>query len=427
MTGSFENIPGTRFRGTRDPEGWKPQMLATTAQDRFYTQFFAFDTTLDFEVLHLTALGGTGPLSPGVAPSMAITGPLGGAAALSSPYIAVDMGTTVDTATVLLCRDQETGAPLIVRPPVELRAMVTLSQRLAENNVLIGFFECDPVTGVLRRGTTYAALPTFLNSRNMCAFRLDGATATQSNGIYRAAESGAFTIGATSFTGFTTVATGTAPDLSAPDEMVLSFERDAIRFRTIDVNSPTVVPTVVRRSDAVPNPTASYRVGLVFMNPSGPAPVSATIARVHMLNVLDSVRLDTSPRNADQDIQGAWPVQHVGQIGARIDSVSPTINTDSTTALGAGATLTGASRDAGATATFSYFAANVTADQAGTVRVEKSTDATTWRRATADLALAANGVVDVRIPVTVRYHRVIVVNGGVAQTLMMATSAYLRT
>jgi hypothetical protein len=427
MTGSFENLPGTRFRGTRDPEGWQPQMLAGTAQDRFFSQFFAFNTTLDFQVQHLTTLAGTGPLSPGVAPSMAITGPSGGAAAGSTPYISVNMGTTADTATVLLCRDQESGAPLIVRPPVELRAFVTMSQRLAENNVLIGFFECNPATGALLRGTTYASLPTYLNSRNMCALRLDGTTATQANPIYRAAEASAFAVGPTSFTGFTTVAGGTDPNFTAPDEIVINFERDGLQFRTIDVNSATMIPTVIRRSDAVPDPKAAYRVGVVFLNAGGTPPASNTFARVHMLNVLDSVRLDTSPRRPIQDIHGAWPVQHVGQIPARLENVSPTLNAETTTPLGAGATYTGGARDQGTIATFSYFAANVTADQASTVRIEKSTDSTTWTRATPDTALTANGVVALQIAATTRYHRVIVVNGAAAQGVLSAHSAYLRT
>lgn len=410
-----------------DPVGKK--LLVGTATDRFFWQGYDFDTDRDWEVLHLTALGGTGPLNTGPSPVMPITGPLGGAAAASTPYLQIDMGTAVDVATVLLCRDPETGGPLVVRPPVELRAAVTLSQRLAENNVFLGFFECDAATGALRRGTRFADLPTFLNFSNMCAMRLDGTVATQATPIVRVAEAGPFNAGATTFAGFTSTPGGSGPNWTFGDEIVVNFERQGLLFRTADVNTPTVVPTLVRRNDAIPDPTAAYRVGIVLLNPSGPAPTSGTLARIHMLNVLDSIRLDMSPRLTARDTMSAFPVQIVDQAGFRIDSVAPGIFTDTTTPLAAGATFTGAGRDQGATATFSYYAVNVAADAAGTVRIEKSTEAvpTTWRRASEDIPLAAGGIVDRRIPATARHHRVVVVNGGVAQGFLSVTSAYLRT
>jgi hypothetical protein len=107
-----------------------------------------------------------------------------------------------------------------------------------------------------------------------------------------------------------------------------------------------------------------------------------------------------------------------------ISGSSPSINSETSTNLGAGATYTGSSRDGGSTAVNRTFAARFFADQAGTCRIEHSTDGTTWRRATADTALAANGVVEFSLPVTVRYHRCILVNGGVAQGAVLVSSCY---
>lgn len=107
-------------------------------------------------------------------------------------------------------------------------------------------------------------------------------------------------------------------------------------------------------------------------------------------------------------------------------SSTPTINAETSTNLGAGATYTGASRDGGSTATNQRFAARFYANQAGTCRVDMSTDGTTWRRATVDTALAASGVVEFNLPAVTRYHRCVLVNGGVAQTEVLVSSAYFR-
>ena len=69
---------------------------------------------------------------------------------------------------------------------------------------------------------------------------------------------------------------------------------------------------------------------------------------------------------------------------------------------------------------------NAVANQAGTVRVEKSTDNTTWRRATADIAVAANVPQQLEVLVTTRYMRAVYVNGASAQTEFLLTSGYHR-
>ena len=121
-------------------------------------------------------------------------------------------------------------------------------------------------------------------------------------------------------------------------------------------------------------------------------------------------------------------VTTVGTVtGATITGMTPTLNTETSTNLGAGATYTGASRDGGSTAVNQRFAARFYADQSGTCRVDMSTDGTTWRRATADLALTATAPVEVNIPAVTRYHRCILVNGGVAQGAVLVASAYFKS
>jgi hypothetical protein len=115
-----------------------------------------------------------------------------------------------------------------------------------------------------------------------------------------------------------------------------------------------------------------------------------------------------------------------GTVTGNIGTSGLAVYTDSSTNLGVSATFTGTSRDAGATPAYNKFIVNAVADQAGTVRVEKSTDNATWRRATADIAVAVNVPQQLEVLVTARYHRVVYVNGGVAQTQFSLTSAYHR-
>lgn len=288
------------------PKTGNGALLVGTAEDRFYSQFFDFDTDNDWELLHATTLAGLTPFNAGAHPAMPVTGPLGGAAAGSTPYVNIAAGTTGNIATLLLARP-------IVKAPVEARIGITMSQRLTQNNVLVGFFECDPVTGELLRGNQYRDEQALLNIRNLVAFLLDGATATQANMAYRASESGAVVVGATTFSGFTTVAGGTGPNFTSGDELIINFERDRLTFRSLDNNSVSFnsSPTI-SRNDAIPNHNRAYRFGVIVLNNGTPA--SNTDVRLHYVNVLNSARLDISPRFTANDVAKSLPVQVLGTL-----------------------------------------------------------------------------------------------------------------
>lgn len=131
----------------------------------------------------------------------------------------------------------------------------------------------------------------------------------------------------------------------------------------------------------------------------------------------------TEPIPAVQ-VTGTQPVS--GTVTANIGTSGLVVYTDSSTNLAGAATFTGTSRDGGATPAYNKFVVNAVADQAGTVRVEKSTDNTTWRRATADIAVAANVPQQLEVLVTTRYMRAVYVNGASAQTQFLLTSGYHR-
>jgi hypothetical protein len=102
-------------------------------------------------------------------------------------------------------------------------------------------------------------------------------------------------------------------------------------------------------------------------------------------------------------------------------------HTGTTTALAAAATFTGSSRDnggGGVVGRYAYFNAYALADQAGIVRIELSNDGSTWFRATADVAMAANSPVFLQVPVIARFYRQVVVNGATLQTSFISNSSY---
>lgn len=100
---------------------------------------------------------------------------------------------------------------------------------------------------------------------------------------------------------------------------------------------------------------------------------------------------------------------------------------DSSTALAANATFTGTARNSGTSSTnlrYAKFNAFAFSDQACTIRIEASTDSATWRRATADVAIAAGTSQYLTVPVVAAFHRLVVVNGATAQTAFQASSSY---
>lgn len=100
---------------------------------------------------------------------------------------------------------------------------------------------------------------------------------------------------------------------------------------------------------------------------------------------------------------------------------------ETSTPLAASATFNGASRDGGAASpgpvAGAYFNAMIYADQVGTATLQRSNDGTTWTPA-ATAAIAASTPLTLQVPVTARYHRIVVENGGTLQTVLSVNTSY---
>ncbi len=252
-------------------------LLTGTARERFFDNFHEFDTTNTWEVVQT----GTG---------MAITGPLGGAVAGSSPYLNISSGTTINQKTIILSRQT-------FNMPVDLRYQITASQRIANNRLIIGFVQVDPVTGAILTSTTYSTAPDVLNARNAAVHQHDGTVATTAQLRVRAAGAALNTFANAFGTGFTTVATGSSPNFLSATTYGLTMERDRISARAYGQNVTTNTGGQFGYDQTLVNPTAVYKLCIIVEN-LGTAPASSTDWRFHLINILDATRFDVSPRNA---------------------------------------------------------------------------------------------------------------------------------
>lgn len=100
---------------------------------------------------------------------------------------------------------------------------------------------------------------------------------------------------------------------------------------------------------------------------------------------------------------------------------------ETSTPLAASATFNGASRDGGAASpgpvAGAYFNAMIYADQTGTATLERSNDGAAWTPA-ATAPIVASTPLTLQVPVTARYHRIVLENGGTLQTVLSVNSSY---
>jgi hypothetical protein len=258
-----------------DPLGEK--LLVGTARDRFFDGFNPFDTSLTghWELVQ------TGP-------GMTITGPLGGAVAGAVPYINIASGVTAASKTILLSRSS-------FLMPLDLRYQISASQRIANNHLIIGFVEVDPVTGAIVTSNSLVAEPEALNARNAVYHKHDGTVATTASLRARAAGSALDTLANAFGTAFSTVATGTSPNFIPATTFGFMLEREKILSRAWGQNLLTNTGGQFAFDRVMLDPTKRYKLVIIVENVAAPA--STTDWRIHNINVMDATRVDVSPRN----------------------------------------------------------------------------------------------------------------------------------
>lgn len=267
-----------------DQDGEK--LIVSTSRGKIFDNFATFNTSPagKWELLQ------TGP-------GMTITGPVGGAVAGGGPYINISSGTTAGSKTVLLWRGEA------VRMPFDLRYQVTASQRVANNQFLIGFVEVDDAEAIVT-STQFSTADEVLNARNAVFHRHDGTVATTFNLRVRA---GGSALDILASAAGTTAATGTGPNFICQNYFGLIAERDRIGTRAWGQNVLTNTGGQVSYDRLALDPTKNYRLAVIVENTGAPA--SSTDWRLHAINMLDVVEFGVSARNAGSgDTARAFPI-----------------------------------------------------------------------------------------------------------------------
>lgn len=417
ISGVDENGNPVQFKALPDGsfllagyEGVGQKLLVGTAREK---SFWDLSTNDDYDIVQTGA-------------GMTISSPLGGASTGSVPYRTISSGITPGVQTILLSKSS-------FRAPLEARYQISASQRIANNSFRIGFVEVNEATGAIFTDTSIVTAPTVLNARNAALHEWSGVTATSATLLTRTGGSAIDSLATAFGTGFTTVATGTSPNFIAASGFAISLERDRVNARGFTLNTTANTGLVFAMDRVTPSPSKLYKLAIIVENGAS-APASSTDWRIHAINVMDATRFDVSPRNPGSgDLTKAFPVwigqtlnvQPSSATGLPVLDTSTTYYTDNITNQAASATVTGTSRDAGAAPSrFNKFTAFAFADQPGTMRIEVSDAGTTWRRATADMAVAANTPATLTVPIVNRYYRVIYVNGATPQTAFLLSSAF---
>jgi hypothetical protein len=329
---------------------------------------------------------------------------------------------TVANSVLTIAAGTGAGATAIIRCTNKFRIkaytrfVVSLSQRIANQNVYLELTNAA--------GTTYAR------------YDFNGTTATTVQ--CQTANQGTAN----------TAISVTCPITANYGTFDIYCDTNDVVFSSVASNSNTVKAGIATFDRLILDPDEDYFVQVRVVN-GVTAPASNTNINIDavVLQDLTGLKVDIIRGDGTASVSNAAPVQVlnaplVGQSGVWTVQPGNTANTtpwlvapannafynETTSAQAASATFTGTSRDIGAAASilhrYSAFNAAVFANVAGSVRIEMSNDGTTWRRATADTAVAANNPVFLSIPTTTRYHRAVYVNGAAAQTAFMLNTSY---
>ena len=319
--------------------------------------------------------------------------------AVSGSVLSIATGTTINTETIL-------RSMLTYTVPFRVMYIFMLSQRIANQEF---YLEITNAAGTM-----------------LAQWLLDDISAT----VGKHNSANANTAGTAASVTIATTASYAIAELELfPDE---------VYFHSRGANSSAVRTLSAVRSRLVPDPNELYFVQIRARN-LGVAPGSSTTLFVDAVTVQDIAELTaeiTAGRGAMVGSQ-AIAVQAVGGTIGTVSTVTTATTlttgniqsiqtqfTDSTTALAAGATFTGTTRDITTTPRRNRVTARAFADQAGTLFIEQSRDSTTWRNpATHSVAVAVGETRQLTVDIVTRYWRVRYLNGATLQGAFELLSA----
>lgn len=146
--------------------------------------------------------------------------------------------------------------------PARFSFGLTLSQRIANQTLVVEFVSCDPATGVI-------------DANNVMSFVFDGTTAT--NAKYRVKNGSGTALDSSSVTVVTTAGGGVYEVEAFSDE---------VWFHSESADATVGRSNSYRRNSICPDPTASYRIRISWIN-GATAPASSTNAVFRFISAVD--------------------------------------------------------------------------------------------------------------------------------------------
>lgn len=311
---------------------------------------------------------------------------------VASSVMAIAAGVNANEAATVRCTKP-------IRTKFYARFIAQLSQRIVNQNIYL------EVTNAA--GTTFAR------------YDFNGVTATSAQ-----AQTGN---GGTT----NTAVTATVPTTASYASFDIYADATNVLFSSVAANTNSAKSGVIDFDRNALDPNEDYYVQIRVLN-GATAPATGTTVNIDavILQDLTGVSVNIVRGDGTAAIANSTPVQVLSMptVAANAVAQNNVFYNESVTAQAAGATVTGTARDTAVAALsvhrYSAFNASAFADQAGTLRIEVSNDNVTWRRATADTAVAANAVVVLTVPVMTRYHRAVFVNGATLQTAFMLNTSF---
>lgn len=380
--------------GAAKGEGNNPLLLSTT-QNRFRDDFY--NNTLN------TSKWATPVVGSGMAVDVVtLTGS-------ASSGLRFQTGTTVAADSYVL--SQQT-----FQVPFRCQFGLYLSQRIANQDFYIEFVSVDS-NGVP-------------DEKSIIGWDFNGTTATQ--GIYRSGSDGTIVSSALS-TITTTAGSGNFEIESFTDES---------RFHTGAQNSSAVRAASFRNVRYAADPNSTYKLRIRAKNGST-APASTTTMYINYVVIddhveiaaelisgrgnataSDSLPVNISASNATVSVSGS----------ATVTPVAVTTNVETTTVVAVNTAYAGGSKDSGSgTSAYKDFIATACADKTGTLFIQGSTDASTWRfLCKADMQAIMDPILGTSVySVTLaqelsgfRYYRAYYINGAGTQTFFALTTRF---
>jgi hypothetical protein len=322
----------------------------------------------------------------------------GGSITFSGGAIVIASGTTINSDTSITTKET-------FQIPFRVSFNAVLSQRIINQSFIVEAISVNSTTGVP-------------DGQHTCAWVFDGTTATQAK--YRVQNSALTPLDS---------AASTVPTTASAGLYELEPFADECWFHGGTLDATTGRANSYRRHQQIPDPNGTYKIRVRWLN-GATAPATTTTASLQFVAIQDYQELTAEiTAGRGQSVAGqAIAAAVVSMPTVYANSMDNQFWNDSVVAQAISATVTGTARDIGVAAggvhRYSKFNASAVADQAGTLRIECSNDNITWRRATADTAVAAIACVYLSVPIMTRYYRAVYVNGGVAQTAFMLNTSF---